>query len=189
VASLAAWLAAAVKEKRHEDLQVTIAGDSGPRLRRLARVRDCGCRGAPPQALASEPFSKVWTVALSQYNQADQTGESLTQLSNGTIVVGGNDSNQQNYCSTRKKPLYGGAWLVAAAPGSGSNVWQSLYSTCASAAQATDALAAIAGAAGSDGHVISHVPSHESRGRPLHPMRRPDIDRQKRRHGPSSCHG
>jgi hypothetical protein len=93
-----------------------------------------------PQALGSGPVSKVWTVALSQYNQADETGESLTQLTNGTIVVGGNDSNQQNYCSTRKNPLYGGAWLVAAAPGSGSNVWQSLYSTCASAAQATSSV-------------------------------------------------
>jgi hypothetical protein len=93
-----------------------------------------------PQALGSGPFNKVWTVALSPYNQADETGESLTQLSNGTIVVGGDDSNVHNYCSTRKNPLYGGAWLVAATPSSGSSVWQNLYSTCASAAQTTSSV-------------------------------------------------
>jgi hypothetical protein len=91
-------------------------------------------------ALSSGPFNKIWTVALSQYNQAAETGESLTQLSNGTIVVGGDDSHLQNYCSTRKNPLYGGAWLVAATPSSGSNVWQNLYSTCATAAQTTSSV-------------------------------------------------
>jgi hypothetical protein len=91
-------------------------------------------------ALSGGPFNKIWTVALSQYNQADETGESLTQLSNGTIVVGGNDSHLRNYCSTHKNPLSGGAWLVAATPSSGSNVWQHLYSTCATAAQTTSAV-------------------------------------------------
>jgi hypothetical protein len=91
-------------------------------------------------ALSSGPFNKIWAVALSPYSQADETGESLTQLSNGTIVVGGNDSHLQNYCSAHKNPLYGGAWLVAATPGSGSNVWQHLYSTCASDAQTTSAV-------------------------------------------------
>ena len=36
---------------------------------------------AQKQHVASGPFNKVWTVALSQYNQADETGNSLTQLS------------------------------------------------------------------------------------------------------------
>lgn len=88
-------------------------------------------------ALSSGPFNKIWTVALSQYSQAAEDGESLAQLSNGTIVVGGDDSHLQNYCSTHKNPLYGGAWLVAATPSSGSNVWQDLYSTCATDAQTT----------------------------------------------------
>src|SRR5215472_3708398 len=79
---------------------------------------------AAAAAVGSGPFNEIWTVALSQYNQAAETGESLTQLSNGTIVVGGNDANLQNYCSTRKNPLRGGAWLVATTPGSGGNVWQ-----------------------------------------------------------------
>src|SRR5260370_2636908 len=114
-----------------------------------AAVSDAGAHspGAPvpaftqaQAALSSGPFNKIWTVALSQYNQAAETGESLTQLSNGTIVVGGDDSHLQNYCSTRKNPLYGGAWLVAATPSSGSNVWQQLYSTCATAAQTTSAV-------------------------------------------------
>jgi hypothetical protein len=91
-------------------------------------------------ALGGGPFNKIWTVALSQYNQAAETGESLTQLSNGTIVVGGDDSHLQNYCSTHKNPLYGGAWLIAATPSSGSNVWQNLYSTCATAAQTTSSV-------------------------------------------------
>jgi len=95
---------------------------------------------AAAAAVSSGPFNKIWTVALSQYNQAAETGESLTQLSNGTIVVGGNDANLQNYCSTRKNPLRGGAWLVATTPGSGGNVWQNLYSTCATAAQTTSAV-------------------------------------------------
>ena len=63
---------------------------------------------AQQQYVASGPFNKVWTVALSQYNQADETGNSLTQLSNGTIVVGGNDAHQHNYCWTRRQPYFGG---------------------------------------------------------------------------------
>ncbi len=93
------------------------------------------------QAASSGPFDKVWTVALSQFNQASETGNSLTQLSNGTIVVGGGDSNQQNFCSTRKQPLFGGAWLVAVTPAAGQNAFQKLYSSCANSAQSTSAVA------------------------------------------------
>src|SRR5437763_11384727 len=64
---------------------------------------------AQKQYIASGPFNKVWIVPLSQYNQADETGNSLTQLSNGTIVAGGNDANQHNYCSTHRQPYFGGA--------------------------------------------------------------------------------
>src|SRR5215472_9774011 len=71
---------------------------------------------AQKQQAATGPFNKIWTVALSQYNQSNEAGISLTQLSNGTIVVGGNDANQQNYCSTHRQPFYGGAWLVAVTP-------------------------------------------------------------------------
>src|SRR5207248_7596056 len=63
---------------------------------------------AQAQGSASRPFNKIWTVALSQYNGSDETGNSLTQLLNGTIVVGGSDANQPNYCP----PNYGGVWLV-----------------------------------------------------------------------------
>jgi len=94
--------------------------------------------GGQPRATApvsAGPFNKVWTYALSQYAQASQTGESLTQLSDGTVVVGGNDAYQPNYCFKPSHPFRGGAWLVAVASGGGQNVWQKLYSTCASAAQ------------------------------------------------------
>jgi hypothetical protein len=94
--------------------------------------------GSQPPATATGstgPFNKVWTYALSQYAQASQTGNSLTQLSDGTIVVGGDDAFQPNYCSTRSHPVRGGAWLVAVTSGDGQNAWQKLYSTCASAAQ------------------------------------------------------
>ena len=93
------------------------------------------------QPTSGGPFDKVWTVALSPYNQASQTGNSLTQLSDGTIVVGGGDSNQQNVCSTHKQPFFGGAWLVAVTPTAGQNVFQKLYSTCANSAQSTSAVA------------------------------------------------
>ena len=93
------------------------------------------------QPTSGGPFDKVWTVALSPYNQASQTGNSLTQLSDGTIVVGGGDSNQQNFCSTHKQPFFGGAWLVAVTPTAGQNVFQKLYSTCANSAQSTSAVA------------------------------------------------
>jgi hypothetical protein len=116
-----------------ETAAVSAAGARSPGARVRAFPRAQG-------ALSSGPFNKIWTVALSQYSQADETGESLAQLSNGTIVVGGDDSHLQNYCSTHKNPLYGGAWLVAATPGSGSNVWQRLYSTCATDAQTTSAV-------------------------------------------------
>ena len=93
------------------------------------------------QPTSGGPFDKVWTVALSPYNQASQTGNSLTQLSDGTIVVGGGDSNQQNFCSTHKQPFFGGAWLVAVTPTAGQNVFQKLYSTCANSAQSTSDVA------------------------------------------------
>ena len=86
------------------------------------------------------PFNKIWTVALSPYNQASETGNALAQLANGTIVVGGGDSNQPNYCWTRRNPTYGGAWFVAVTPGAGTKVWQNLFSTCASSAQSTSAV-------------------------------------------------
>src|SRR6516164_2426481 len=82
----------------------------------------------------------VWTYPLSQYAQASQTGESLTQLSDGTVVVGGNDAYQPNYCFKPSHPFRGGAWLVAVTSGGGQNVWQKLYSTCASAAQSASAV-------------------------------------------------
>jgi hypothetical protein len=92
---------------------------------------------AQTQGATSGPFNYVWAVPLSQYDGPDEVGLSLTQLSNGTIVVGGNDGNQPNYCP----PNYGGAWLVAVKPNGGSNVWQKLYSTCASGAQTTSYVA------------------------------------------------
>ena len=71
---------------------------------------------APPSA---GPFNKVWTYALSQYAQASQTGESLAQLSDGTVVVAGNDAYQPNYCFKPSHPFRGGAWLVAVTSGGG----------------------------------------------------------------------
>src|SRR5215471_18366942 len=47
--------------------------------------------GGQPRAAATVsagPFNKVWTYALSQYAQASQTGQALTQLSDGSVVVG-----------------------------------------------------------------------------------------------------
>jgi hypothetical protein len=82
---------------------------------------------------AGNPFNGVWAVPLSPYDGPDEVGLSLTQLSDGTIVVGGDDGNQPNYCS----PNYGGAWLVGVTPNGGRNVWQWLYSTCATAQQGT----------------------------------------------------
>lgn len=101
--------------------------------------------GGQPSATATAsagPFNKVWTYALSPYAQASQSGNSLAQLSNGTIVVGGDDAYQPNYCATRRHPFTGGAWLVAVTSGGGQNVWQNLYSTCASAAQSASAVSA-----------------------------------------------
>jgi hypothetical protein len=91
--------------------------------------------GSQPPATSAGPFNKVWTHAVSQYDQASQTGESLTQLPDGTIVVAGDDASQPNYCFKPSHPYRGGAWLVAVTSGGGQNVWQKLYSTCASAAQ------------------------------------------------------
>src|SRR5215469_11514325 len=97
--------------------------------------------GSKPTPTASPgPFNKVWTFALSQFAQASQSGNSLLQLSDGTIVVGGNDAYQPNYCSKPSQPFRGGAWLVAVTPDTGQNVFQKLYSTCANAAQSTSAV-------------------------------------------------
>src|SRR5215469_16393585 len=94
--------------------------------------------GNKPTPTASPgPFNKVWTFALSQFAQASQSGNSLTQLSDGTVVVGGDDAYQPNYCYKPSHPFRGGAWLDAVTSGGGQNVWQRLYSTCASAAQST----------------------------------------------------
>jgi hypothetical protein len=83
------------------------------------------------------PFNKIWGVATSPYNGPDEVGLSLTQLLDGTIVVGGDDGNQPNHCP----PNYGGAWLVAVKPSGGNNAWQKLYSTCATGAQTTSYVA------------------------------------------------
>src|SRR5215469_15527005 len=102
--------------------------------------------GSHPAATATSsagPFNKVWTYALSPYAQASQTGESLAQLSDGTIVTAGDDAFQPNYCSTHSHPFRGGAWLVAVTSGGGQNVWQDLYSTCASAAQSTSVVSSV----------------------------------------------
>jgi hypothetical protein len=65
--------------------------------------------GQPPVAASATagPFNKVWTYALSQYAQASQTGQSLAQLSDGTVVVGGNDAYQPNYCFKPNHPFRG----------------------------------------------------------------------------------
>jgi hypothetical protein len=80
-------------------------------------------------------FNEAWTYAQSQYAQASQSGNSLAQLPDGTIVAAGDDAYQPNYCSKPSHPYTGGAWLVAVTASGGQNVWQKLYSTCATAAQ------------------------------------------------------
>lgn len=95
----------------------------------------------PTLTAGAGPFNKAWTYAQSQYAQASQSGNSLVQLPDGTIVVGGDDAYQPNYCSKPSHPLTGGAWLVAVTSDSGQNVWQKLYSSCATAAQSTSAVA------------------------------------------------
>ncbi len=58
-------------------------------------------------------------------------GESITQLTNDTLVaVGGDGGNQPNSC----KGFLGGAWVIAVTSG-GDDVFQKLYSDCANAAQ------------------------------------------------------
>ena len=79
----------------------------------------------------SGPFDKIWSVALNQFNQSDQWADSITQLSNGTFVaVGGDGGNQPNSC----KGFFGGAWVIAVTP-AGDNVFQKLFSDCATAEQ------------------------------------------------------
>jgi hypothetical protein len=72
-------------------------------------------------------FSKVWTV------QSNQVALSLTQLSNGNIVAAGDDGAIPNSC----KGNFGGAWLINVNP-NGENVWQKLYSSCATDAQTAE---------------------------------------------------
>lgn len=79
----------------------------------------------------SGPFDKIWTVALNPFNQSDQLANSVTQLTNGTLVgVGADGGNQPNSC----KGFFGGAWIIAVTP-AGGNVFQRLYSDCATAEQ------------------------------------------------------
>jgi len=79
----------------------------------------------------SGPFDKIWSVALSQFNQSDQWAGSITQLTNGTVVAAGGDGgNQSNSC----RGFFGGAWLIALTTGGG-KVFQKLYSDCATAQQ------------------------------------------------------
>ena len=90
-----------------------------------------GQQSARLRASSSGQFDKIWSVALNQYNQSDQWGESITQLTNGTLVaVGGDGGNQPNSC----RGFLGGAWVIAVTPG-GDNVFQKLYSDCANAQQ------------------------------------------------------
>ena len=80
---------------------------------------------------SSGQFDKIWSVALSEFNQSNQWGASVTQLTNGRLVAGGADGgNQPNSC----RGFFGGAWLIAVTP-SGGKVFQKLYSDCATAEQ------------------------------------------------------
>ena len=85
----------------------------------------------PAPASGSGPFDKIWSVALNQFDQSDQWGQSITQLANGTLVAAGADGGyQRNSC----RGFFGGAWVIAVTPG-GNNVFQNLYSDCANADQ------------------------------------------------------
>ena len=80
---------------------------------------------------SSGPFDKIWSVALNQFNQSDQWADSITQLTNGTLVaVGADGGNQPNSC----KGFFGGAWAIAVTP-AGGNIFQKLYSDCATSQQ------------------------------------------------------
>src|SRR5437764_9763703 len=90
-----------------------------------------GTKSNPAPASGSGQFDKIWSVALNQFDQSDQWGTSITQLTNGTLVAAGADGgNQRNSC----RGFFGGAWLIAVTP-SGGNVFQKLYSNCATAEQ------------------------------------------------------
>jgi len=43
---------------------------------------------------SSGPFDKIWSVALNQFNQSDQWADSITQLTNGTLVAVGADGGE-----------------------------------------------------------------------------------------------
>jgi hypothetical protein len=107
-----------------------------PALLAIVAICALGQQPAPIQAEASAsssagPFDKIWSVALSQFNQSDQWAGSITQLPNGTLVAAGGDGgNQPNSC----RGFLGGAWLIAVTP-SGGNLFQKLYSDCANAEQ------------------------------------------------------
>ena len=55
-----------------------------------------GSHAAGTTTTSAGPFDKVWTYAFSQYAQASQSGDSVTQLTDGTIVAGGDDAYQPN---------------------------------------------------------------------------------------------
>ena len=105
----------------------------------LATVATCAF-GQTSRASASGPFDKIWSVAFSQFDQSDQWANSITQLTNGTLVaVGADGGNQPNSC----RGFFGGAWLIAVTP-AGNNVFQKLYSDCANAG-AENAIASASG--------------------------------------------
>jgi hypothetical protein len=80
---------------------------------------------------SSGPFDKIWSVAKNQFNQSNQWADSVTQLTNGTLVaVGGDGGNQPNSCPG----FFGGAWTIAVTP-AGGNVFQNLYSNCSNVGQ------------------------------------------------------
>lgn len=81
----------------------------------------------PVATTSSGPFARIWSVALDQNHQAGQVAQSITQLTDGTLVSAGLDAFQRNSCAGQ----IGGAWLIALTPG-GSNVFQKLYSNCSS---------------------------------------------------------
>ena len=82
-------------------------------------------------ASSNGPFDKIWSVALSQFNQSNHWADSIAELTNGTLVaVGGDGGNQPNSC----RGFFGGAWLIGVTQ-AGGKVFQKLYSNCANADQ------------------------------------------------------
>jgi hypothetical protein len=72
--------------------------------------------GLAATTVAFSPFSKVWTVAVSSFNQSNQFANSLALLSNGNIVAAGGDlGNQAGPC----KGFLGGMWVIGVNQGGG----------------------------------------------------------------------